>query len=637
MMRDNANTLTTFISATIFVLFLVIGCSPNKGARIPVADFFSYPEKTNFKISPDGRYVSFLGSDNQGQRHIFLLDMEAEDPKPELIRDSIEGVSSYHWVNDDELIFTVKTSENHAQQVFAVSLSDRSVRQLTEPSDSRFRFIASVRRSQNEIIVAMNDRDSSMFDVYRLNTQNGHKKMIFRNPGNVIRWFADLEGELRLALASDSIQETMLYRRSEKEDFKPIMRNSFHTSVIPFGFVKNKKDHIYALSNVNRDKLSLVELDMRTGNETEVLFNHDEMDVNQAGYSSETGEMLYAFYFTDRRQRHYLSSDIRTIHENLEAHLPGYEYRIMADGAMNRKLIVNAFTDSDPGSVYYYDGISDRLVKLAELNPKLNAQDMATMEPIMFEARDGTKIHGYLTKPKRGSSKSMPVIVYPHEGPSERNVWGFNPEVQFFANRGYAVFQLNYRGSTGYGKEFWTAGFKEWGGKIQDDITDGVKWLIQEKIADPDRIGIYGVGFGGYSALYGACFNPELYAGAASYAGFTNLFTHLKEVPPHLKPYLQMYYEIIGNPETESAHIKAMSPVFHANKIQIPIFIAQGGRDTRSTVPETNQFVHKLRKRNIPVTYIVHEEEGRFFRKEENLIDFYEELGKFFDVNLRKR
>jgi len=257
------------------------------------------------------------------------------------------------------------------------------------------------------------------------------------------------------------------------------------------------------------------------------------------------------------------------------------------------------------------------------------------MTPITYQSRDGRQINGYLTLPPAMKGTRVPVIVYPHGGPSARSKWGFNPVVQFFANRGFAVFQVNYRGSSGYGKAFWSAGFKEWGGKVQDDITDGVHWLIDEGIADPKRIGIYGAGFGGYSALHGACFKSDIYACAASYSGFTNLFTYLKEIPPHLTPYLQMYYEIIGNPETEPGLIKAMSPVFHSENIDIPVFIAQGGRDSRSAVNETNQFVQKLRKRNIPITYMLREEEGRYFRNEENRIQLYRELGDFFEKYLK--
>src|SRR5690606_18440854 len=278
-----------------------------------------------------------------------------------------------------------------------------------------------------------------------------------------------------------------------------------------------------------------------------------------------------------------------------------------------RRFVVRSYTDKDPGAVYFYDMAKDELTKLVDNNPALNDCILAEMKPITYYARDGRQIHGYLTMPPKTRSRKPPVIVYPHSGPSNRDRWGFDPEVQFFANRGYAVFQVNYRGSIGYGKEFWSAGSKEWGGKIQDDITDGVRWLIHEQKVDSTRIGIYGAGFGGYSALHGACFHSDLYKCAASYSGFINLFTYLKEVPPHFKPYLQMYYETVGNPETEPELIKSMSPVFHSDRINIPVFIAQGGRDSWSTVNETNQFVQKLKKRKIPITYMLREEERRYF------------------------
>lgn len=636
---------------------LLPGCSTKVPERIPVEDFFSYAEKTNFRISPDGRYISYLGSalshqhflqdsssghrkykQSEEDKHIFLLDMHQENPQPELIQDSIFGVHSYLWVSGEELIFTVKNAAEPLDnlQLFIVDLPTRVVRPLTPPFSYRMRFISAVKNNAHQVLVSLNSRDSSVFDVYRLDVRNGSLSMVARNPGNIIAWYADLQGGLRLAVASDSIRETVLYRESENLDFQPVLSNSFHTSVIPLGFSHSRASHIYALSNIGRDKLSLVEMDLQTGEELAELFNHAEVDITPGGYSPEKGRMAYAHYFTSRRNRHFLDDSVRLMYEALERKLPGYEVRIIDEDASSTKFIFTAYTDRNPGEIYYYDSQIDLLIKLTEINPRLDEKQMASMEPVSFYTRDSLKIHGYLTLPVGGPRRGLPVIVYPHGGPSDRNVWGFNPTVQFFANRGYAVFQLNYRGSTGYGKQFWTAGFKEWGGKIQDDITDGVRWLIEEGIADPARVGIYGVGFGGYSALYGACFNPDLYACAASYAGFTNLFTHLKEIPPHRKPYLQMYYEIIGNPETDSKRIKQMSPVFYSDQIRIPVLLAQGGKDSRSTVIESGQFVQKLRKRRIPVTFILHESEGRYFRKEENLIHFYEELGRFFDAHLKR-
>lgn len=633
------------------------GCGPQAPERIPAADFFSYAEKTNFRISPDGRYISYLGvtgkqfdppgkGSDGDDKHIFLLDMHQEKPVPELVQDTIAGVHSYLWVSGEELIFTVRRpnpksgtsgdGDDDMLQLFVVDLPTRAVRPLTPPFSYRLRFISASKNQKQEVLVGLNKRDSSVFDVYRLDVRNGHLSMVARNPGNIIRWYADLQGGLRLAVASDSIQETMLYRPTEDMDFRPVMSNSFHTSVVPLGFTGDHPSHIYALSNIGRDKLSLVEMDLETGDERNELFKHSEVDVSVGGYSPEKGKMSYAYYFTWKRNRHFLDDSVRMMYEKLGEKLPGYEVRMIDEDATSTRIIFNAFTDRNPGVVYYYDSRTNRLLKLAEINPHLDERQMAPMEPVSFYTRDSLRIHGYLTLPLGSPRRNLPVVVYPHGGPSDRNVWGFNPTVQFFANRGYAVFQLNYRGSTGYGKRFWTSGFKEWGGKIQEDITDGVHWLISEGIADPSRVGIYGVGFGGYSALHGACFNSDLYACVASYAGFTNLFTQLKEIPPHRKPYLQMYYEIIGNPETESHRIRHMSPVFHSDQIRVPVLLAQGGRDSRNTATESRLFVHKLRKRKIPVQYILYEAEGRYFRKEENLIGFYEELGRFFDEHLKR-
>ena len=624
-----------FIFSVLIALSL-LSCDSNKRNSIPVADFFSYAEKTNFRISPEGRYVSYLYTGSEKNKSLFVMDMDELEPEARLVSEAMLDVHSYFWVSDSLLMMNVKLDASDNSQIYTIDLVNASIKPVLPPSKSRVRYISPDYTNKDEVLISLNERDSTVFDVYRLNVSNGKKELIATNPGNIIRWIADLNGQLRLALASDSVQEAILYRASEQEDFRVVMSNSFHTTVTPLGFVKDKTSHVYALSNVNRDKMSLVELDLETQNEVNVLFSHTEVDVNTGGYAKNTGSMSYAYYLTWKRDRHFLDDSARVIFEMIEEKLPGYEIRLIDESWANHRLLLNAFTDRNPGVNYYFDGQKNRLIKLSESNPALNELDLAVMRPISFLNRDSIRLHGYLTMPNNAPSQNLPVIVYPHSGPSDRNIWGYNPEVQFFANRGYAVFQVNYRGSTGYGKEFWSAGFKEWGGVIQDDITDGVQWLIDEKIADPNRIGIFGMGFGGYSALHAACFNSDLYACAASYGGFTNLFTQLKEIPPHLKPYLQMYYEIIGNPETESELIRSMSPVFHSDNVKIPVFIAQGGKDSRSSVTETNQFVKKLQKQKIPVVYIVREEEGRYFRKQENLINFYEELGKFFDDYLKK-
>ncbi len=623
-----------FLLTALVITGCLISCNDRKGKVIPVEDFFSAPEKTNFRLSPDGKSIAYLGL-YEGHKNIYIIHPDEQNDNEQRVTSETDlGIQNFFWADNDELIFT-KNRRNDSLQVFAVNRSSSAARHLIPPSKVKLRWVTPTKVMNDGLLVSLNERDSSVFDVYRLHTNACKKELVAQNPGNIIRWFADMQGELRLALASDSVRETVLYRDSEKGPFRPVMSNSFRNSIMPLGFSHEERSHVFALSNIGRDKLALVVIDMETGQEVSVIYSHPDVDVDHGGYSGDRGEMSYATYATWNQQRHFLNKQTEKVYDAISQKLAGYEVSILDRDTARNRFIIHSYTDKDPGAIYYYDIVEDELVKLADNNPALRDRKLAEMKPISYESRDGRSIQGYLTMPPRTKGKKVPVIVYPHNGPSSRNRWGFNPEVQFFANRGFAVFQMNFRGSTGYGKEFWSAGFKEWGGKVQDDITDGVRWLISEGLIDSSRIGIYGEGFGGYSALHGASFHSDLYKCAASYSGFTNLFTYLKEIPPHLTPYLQMYYEIIGNPETEPELIKAMSPVFHTDNINIPVFIAQGGKDSWSPVTETNQFVQKLKKRKIPITYILREEEGRYFRDEDNRIMFYRELGAFFDKYLK--
>jgi dipeptidyl aminopeptidase/acylaminoacyl peptidase len=274
------------------------------------------------------------------------------------------------------------------------------------------------------------------------------------------------------------------------------------------------------------------------------------------------------------------------------------------------------------------------LTKIADRNPWLHEDQLAEMKPIQYQSRDGLTIHGYLTLPKGRDPKNLPVVVNPHGGPWVRDNWGFNPEVQFLANRGYAVLQVNYRGSTGYGREFWEASFKQWGGTMQDDITDGVNWLVSQGIADPKRVAIYGGSYGGYAVLEGLTKNPDLFAAGVDYVGVSNLFTFLKTVPPYWKPYLDMMYEMVGNPEIDKDWFQAHSPALNADKIKAPLFVAQGAKDPRVNINESNQIVEALKKRGVDVQYMVKPDEGHGFRNEENRFDFYEAMEVFLSKYL---
>ncbi len=600
--------------------------------RIPVENFFKAAFKTSFLVSPDGEYISYLKPDNN-RIHIYVETWDGRNTT-QLTCDSNRSIAYHFWANNNELLYLKNESQSDNPGLFAVRRDGSNKRELLSFDKTKIRLITSEPVKDDNVLVSLNKRDSTVFDAYRLNIQTGKLSLIVKNPGNITKWYADRDGQLRMAIASDGVNETLLYRDSEKSNFKVVLTNNFKASISPVGFSKDNSC-IYALSNKNRDKMALVELDCVTGKEHRVIYSNSEVDVSEAVFSGDKDKLIYAGYETWKKGRQYLDDSVKAMYARLEKLLPNNEVKVASADASENKFIIRTYTDRNPGSFYLYTYKGNKLVKLSDVNPSIDLEDMAEMKPISFKTRDGLTVDGYLTLPKGKKETNLPVIVMPHGGPDSRNSWGYNAEVQFLANRGYAVFQVNFRGSKGYGKKFWIAGFKEWGGKMQDDITDGVRWLIAKKIADSTRIGIYGSSFGGYSALHGLCFRPELYKCGASYSGLTNLFTYLKDIPPYYRPYLQMYYETVGNPEADADYFRAVSPVFHTDKIRSPVLIAQGARDPRVNTNETNQFVKELKKRKVPVTYILKEDEGHFFRNPENKLEFYRELEKFLDKNLR--
>ena len=618
-----------------FVLLSFLSCSMDRTVdRIPVEDFFSVPIKTSFLVSPDGKFISYLKPDNN-RIHIYVETWDGKNTL-QLTCDSNRSISNYFWVSNNQIMYLKNGSDDEDPSLSAVKIDGTNKRELVSYENTKIRLITSAPVKDDEVLLALNKRDSTVFDAYRLNIQTGRLSLLLKNPGNITKWYSDPAGKLRMAVASDGVNETLLYRDSEALNFRTVLTNNFKSSISPIAF-SSDNSCIYALSNQNRDKMALVELDCVTGKEHRTIYSNPEVDVSEAIFSVSRGKLIYAGYETWKKERHYLDDTVRAMFRQLEKLLPNAEIKVTSSDTAENKFIIRTYTDRNPGSFYLYTLDDNKLVKLSDVNPTLNVEDMAEMKPVNFQTRDKLTVNGYLTLPKGKDAKNLPVVVMPHGGPDARNSWGYNSEVQFLANRGYAVFQVNFRGSKGYGKEFWIAGFKEWGGKMQDDITDGVRWLISKKIADPSRIAIYGSSFGGFSALHGLYSRPDLYRCGASYSGFTNLFTYLKDIPPYYRPYLQMYYETVGNPETDADYFRSASPVFHTDKIKVPVLIAQGARDPRVNMNETNQFVKELKKRNVPVTYIFKEGEGHFFRNTENKLEFYRELEIFFDKNLSRQ
>lgn len=616
----------------IAVIALLCACNKSQVRQIPVSDFFKTPEKSFFKISPDGKFVSYL-KPYKDKQNIYIKNL-ATGAEQMVTSYTDYSIRDYSWTFNNQILFTQDIIVSDEFRVFTLDVATQKIKKLLNLNKVRMKILNRNRLMPDVITVSMNQRDPGTFDVYRLNVKTGQILPYLQNPGNVTNWYADPDGKIRLAKASDGVNETILYRAGDKGQFKPIIKSNFNDRVEPIAFT-GERNLFYALSNVDRDKTALVEIDAESGKEAKVVYASDKADIMGVGYSKNKRRVELVWWDDAKPQKHFLNDGTAAIYGSLAGKLQGNEMNIVDRDSVEDKYIVNTYTDRNPGSYYLYERSSDKLTKLGDVNAGLNPEEFCTMRPVNFKASDGTLINGYLTVPNGVEEHNLPVVVMPHDGIWGRDSWGYDSEVQFLANRGYAVFQVNYRGSAGYGKAFRKAGFKQVGGKIQQDITDGVRWLIANKIANPKKIAIFGGGFGGFSALYGVSFHPEMYNCAVVKYGLINFFTYLKDAPPFFKPYVKMTYEMIGDPEKDAEQLRAISPVFHTDKIKSPLLIFQGAKDPRANISELNQFVRELNKRNVPVTYRLKENERAFFRSEHNRMEMYAEIEKFLNINMQ--
>jgi len=627
------------LKRNIVLVFVVLfcACKGNKTGRvIPVDDFFKARDKAYYHISPDGKSLSYLKLQDKTP-DLFVEDLNTGDIV-RLTNLNEKSLSFYFWTSNNELVYyTEDGTKERKSDLFVINKDGSKQMQISSNEKTKIKVLEDQLIDNTYIIVASNKRDSTVFDVCRLNVRTGKMQIAAKNPGNIAEWMTDSKGSLRIAVSNDGVNETLLYRKNENEAFKPVITNNFKTTLQPIAFAEAQNDVLYAISNVNRDKNALVALDLKTGKEKEVLFGNDSLNVVDAKYSRTKKKMLFVTYETWKKEKFYLDTNTKIRYSKIDQLLPGTEWRIMDKDKADNVFVIRTFTDRNPGSYYLYIANENKLKKLADINSSIKEDEMSDMKPISYASRDGLTINGYLTLPKNKKPNNLPVVVLPHNGPGGRNTWGYNADVQFLANRGYAVLQVNYRGSSGYGKSFYAAGFKQWGNKIQEDINDGVKWLIQQKIANPKRIAIYGNGFGGYIALNCLYKNADIYACGGSNSGVINLFSYLKTVPPFLKSNLQMYYEILGNPITDTEFMRSASPVFHADRFQTPLFIAQNPKDPRVNVAEGVQFIKELKKRNVPVTYIEKEEGPNPVQRQKGRLVLYKALEEFLQKNLSKR
>ncbi len=601
---------------------------------IPLRDFFKNPNKTAFSLSPDGSKIAYLAPYKERMNiHIRTLSSDEEDHRVTHVTD--RDIPGFAWANNHRIIYMKDFGGDENFHLFGVGLDGKEEIDLTPFKDARVEIINSLPEDEDHFLVSINNRVPEIYDPFRLNIETGELTLLAENPGNITKWFADHTGKLRLAQSTDGVNNSLLYRETEQDEFQVVLENDFRESIEPM-FFSFDNQHVYALSNLGRDKSAVVRLDPTTGKEMEILYEHEDVDVGGLSYSRKRKVLTHVTFTTWKRSYHFLDEARKTLQQKIEKGLENYEVVIVSVNKAEDKFLIRTYSDRSLGAYYFYDANTDERTLISEVSPWIDEQKLAPMKPIKYTSRDGLLIHGYLTLPQNKKHENLPVVINPHGGPWHRDTWTFNPEIQFLANRGYAVLQMNFRGSTGFGRKFWELSFNQWGLKMQDDISDGVQWLIDQGIADPKRVAIYGGSYGGYATLAGITFTPDLYACAIDLVGVSNLFTFMKSIPRYWMPYLKMLKVMVGDPDLPADYerLKATSPVFHVDKIKVPLMIAQGAKDPRVVQSESDQMVEALRKNNIEVEYMLKANEGHGFRNQENRFEFYERMETFLEKHL---
>lgn len=605
---------------------------------IPLEDFFRNSERTSFQLSPDGRHLAYLAP-YENRMNVYVRPLgDAADQPLRVTEKTARDVAGYCWADNERLLFMKDVGGDENYQLFGVRCDGSDLRAYTPFPGVRTALLDDLEEQPDVVMIEMNRRNPEVFDPYRLNLRTGELTLLAENPGNYQGWMTDHQGRLRAATAIvDGVNTQLLYRDTEDEPFRVVLTTNFKTTVNFLLFTPDDRQ-VYAVSNRDRDKLALVLMDPASATELEVLYEDERYDVSSIMYSRKRKKLL-SVYCTGHKEpvRHYFDEEERALRERIKRHFPHHRVAVADTDKAEENYLLYAGGDRTRGAYYHYVPQTDTLTLLAELAPWLHEEEMAEMHAVTYTTRDGLTIEAYLSLPcglTPATARHLPVVIHPHGGPWARDTWGYSSVVQFFCNRGYAVMRMNFRGSTGYGRRFLEASYKQWGLRMQDDITDAVEWLKAQGIADPKRIAIYGASYGGYATLAGVAFTPKLYACGVDYVGVSNLFTFMQTIPPYWRPMLEMMYEQVGNPKTDREQLAATSPALHADRIEVPLFIAQGANDPRVNKAESDQMVAALRERGVEVEYMVKEDEGHGFSQEENRFDFYRAMEAFLAKHL---
>ena len=611
--------------------------------KYSVEDYFTTPEAFSFKLSPNGKYIAYMKRRKSGERDLYLKETATQ--KETLLKKQEEDlIRGFSWANNDRILYLQDKGGDENYHVYGVDVTGENSKELTPFEGVRVNIIEGLKEDEDHVIVQMNKDNLQQEEPYRLNINTGEVTKLYTVQAGdppVAGYNFDRKGNLRaINRIVDGVKTELLYKIDG--EFKQVKLTEFGDTfgISTFNPNTENPDDAYVISNLDGDKIEIQLYDLKKDKKIKTVFSNDTFDVSGMSLSRKRNyEIDYFSYTGEKAVITPVSDTYKKVYKRLQKEFGDKQFFTVGRTDDESKYMVAVTSDKIVGEYYLYDVEKDSVTLLYKLLPQLKAEDMASMKPITFKSRDGLTIHGYITLPnnyKKG--QRVPLIVNPHGGPQGvRDNWGFNPEAQLFASRGYATLHVNFRVSGGYGKEFLKAGFGQIGRKAMDDVEDGVDYVIEKGYVDKDRVAIYGGSHGGYAVLRGMTKTPDKYACGVDYVGVSNLNTFMNTIPPYWEKYRELLYKIWYNPNKpeEKAIMDEISPALHVDKIKNPLLVVQGANDPRVNIDEADQIVESLRAKGVEVPYMVKYDEGHGFGKEENRLDLYNAMMGFFAEHLK--
>jgi dipeptidyl aminopeptidase/acylaminoacyl peptidase len=602
---------------------------------IPRTVFFNNPMYVSPQISPDSRYLSYLAPDENNILQIWLRTIGEEDDR-QLTNEKKRGIFDYFWTyNSEKLIYSQDSDGDENFHLYLVDIKTNLVRDLTPFEGVNSYVIDLNHKFPDEILVGLNLNKREKFDAYRINLNNGAVEFDTDNPGSIWYWIATNNDFKILAAISTTPDggSDVLFRKTVDQPWSTLR----HWEPTEEGWLVNfslDDETLYLIDSHNSNALRLVAIDIETRAET-VIAKDEQYDVENILVHPTQRHIQAVSFYKDKLQWQALNESVNGDLE-LIAETRSGEYHIVSRDLADKNWIIAYQTDDGPIYYYLHNRDSKSSTLLFSHRPELESVSLASMKSISYQARDGLTIHGYLTLPP-GLKSPLPTVLFVHGGPWARDVWGYHSAVQWLANRGYAVLQVNFRGSTGYGKAFLNAGNREWGAKMHDDLIDGVNWLVERGIAERDKIAIMGASYGGYATLAGLTFTPEVFACGVDQVGPSNLLTMMNSFPSYWASGLAIWKYRVGDVETEEEFLKSRSPLFFVDRIEKPLLIEQGANDVRVNKAESDQMVEAMRKAGKSVKYVLYDDEGHINDRPENRLHFYAVAEEFLAKHLGGR